>query len=73
MLNDLKEEYREDIEKVFDKFASSGVDIKFDREVMEELITLAPPGLEELMALKKIIELIKVSDYNCFVMDPAEL
>jgi arsenite-transporting ATPase len=71
ILNDLKEEYKEDIEKVFDKFASSGVDIKFDREVMEELITLAPPGLEELMALKKIIELMKSSDYDCFIMDPA--
>ncbi|OIN96250.1 hypothetical protein AUJ66_06800 [Candidatus Desantisbacteria bacterium CG1_02_38_46] len=72
MLDDLKEEYREDIEELFDKFASSseaGVDIKFDREVLGSLITLSPPGLEELMALKKIAELMKVSDYDLFVMD----
>jgi arsenite-transporting ATPase len=71
ILDDLKKEYREDIEEVFDKFASSGIDIKFDKEVMEELITLTPPGLEELMALKKIIELMKVSYYDLFVMDSA--
>jgi len=79
MLNNLKEEYRGDIVEAFDKFVSSGMDIKFDKEVMEELITLTPPGLEELMALKKIIELMKTSlpdrqqagDYDLFVMDSA--
>ena len=71
MLANLKDEYRGDIAEVFDKFDSSGIDIKFDREVMEELITLAPPGLEELMALKKITELMKASDYDLFVMDSA--
>jgi len=71
MLANLKEEYRGDIVEVFDEFASSGMDIKFDREVMEELIALTPPGLEELMALKKIIELMKTSDYDIFVMDSA--
>ena len=38
---------------------------------MEELIALTPPGLEELMALKKITELMKTSDYDLFVMDSA--
>jgi len=71
MLNNLKEKYRGDIVEVFDKFASSGMDIKFDKEVMENLIALTPPGLEELMALKKIIELMKTSDYDLFVMDSA--
>ena len=71
MLNNLKEEYRIDIEEVFDKFVSSGIDLKFDREVMEELFALTPPGLEELMALKKIIEFMKTSDYDLFVMDSA--
>ena len=71
MLTNLKEEYSGDIVEVFDKFASSGIDIRFDRKVMEELIALAPPGLEELMALKKITELMKTSDYDLFVMDSA--
>ena len=69
ILDDLREEYRGDIEEVFNKFSASGMDIKFDKEVMEELITLTPPGLEELMAMKKITELMKASDYDLFVMD----
>ena len=71
MLDNLKDEYKGDIAEVFDKFSSSGMDIKFERKVTEELIALAPPGLEELMALKKITELIKASDYDLFVMDSA--
>ena len=71
MLNNFKKEYRGDIAEVFDKFSSSGMDIKFDRGVMEELIALTPPGLEELIALKKIIELMKTSNYDLFVMDSA--
>jgi len=71
MLASLKDEYCGDIGEVFDKFASSGIDIKFDRKVMEELISITPPGLEELMALKKITELMKASDYDLFVMDSA--
>jgi arsenite-transporting ATPase len=74
-LEDLKEEYRGDIEEAFNKFTPSGIDIKFDKEVMECLITLSPPGLEELMALKKIIELMKVDypdeHFGTFVMDSA--
>ncbi|MDO9575469.1 MAG: TRC40/GET3/ArsA family transport-energizing ATPase [bacterium] len=71
MLDDLKEQYRGDIEEAFDKFLSSGMDIKFDKEVMEDLINLSPPGLEEIMALKKITELMTASDYDIFVMDSA--
>ena len=71
MLDSLKEEYLKDIEEVFAKFSPSGMDLRFDRQVMEELIVLTPPGLEELMALKKIIEMMKNSDFDCFLMDPA--
>ena len=71
MLDGLKEEYLKDIEEVFAKFSPSGMDVRFDRQVMEELIVLTPPGLEELMALKKIIEMMKNSDFDCFIMDPA--
>lgn len=69
MIDNLKKEYRRDIEEAFDKFIPSELDIKYDKEVMEELFTLTPPGLEELMALKNIIDLMKDSDYDCFVMD----
>lgn len=72
MLEDLKQGYRDDIDEVFERFlGGSGVDIKFDREVLKELLGLPPPGLDELMALRKIMELMKEGDYDLFVLDPA--
>ena len=68
-LEQFREEYREEIEAVFNRFVAGGMDIKFDREVMRELISLSPPGLDELMAL---IEVMDLSDqYDHLILDTA--
>ena len=68
-LEQFREEYRESIEAVFSRFVGGGVDVKFDREVMSELITLSPPGLDELVAL---IEVMDLSDeYDHLILDTA--
>ncbi len=66
---DFKEEFKKDIEEVFDNFLGGGIDIKFDREVMTELLTLAPPGLDEIMALDRIMELREKGKFDIFVLD----
>ena len=66
---DFKEAFRRDIEEVFDRFLGGGVDIKFDREVMTELLTLAPPGLDEIMALDRIMDLRNEGEFDIFVLD----
>ena len=72
MLEDFKQVYRDDIDEAFEKFlGGGGVDIKFDREVLGNLLAALPPGLEELMALRKIIELMKDRDYDLFILDSA--
>jgi len=71
LLEDLKSEYRGDIEEVFDKFLGGGIDIKFDQEVMEELISLTPPGLDEIMALKKIVDFAESNEFGLYVLDNA--
>ena len=58
MLKDRKDEYRKDIKIVFEKFVGPGIDVAFDKKVLEELMELSPPGLEELMALGKIMDLM---------------
>jgi len=70
-LQEWKDEYRQDIETAFDEFVGEGFDIKFDRKVMEELMELSPPGLEELMALGKIMDLMKEEKYDIYVLDSA--
>ena len=69
LFENFKQELKKDIEKLFDSFLGSGVDIKFDREVMTELLTLAPPGLDEIMALDRIMALRAEGKFDIFVLD----
>ncbi|NQS88519.1 ArsA family ATPase [Patescibacteria group bacterium] len=71
LLENLKDEYKKDIEEVFDKFLTTGVDVKFDREVMTELINISPSGLDEIMALKKIIDFAETKEFDLYVIDSA--
>jgi len=71
LYEDLKKKFKDDIEAAFEKFLSPGVDIKFDREVMTELISLAPPGLDELMALRKITEFMDQKQFDVYILDTA--
>jgi len=47
------------------------VDIKFDREVFEELVSVSPPGLDEIMALIKIIDFMDEDKFDIYVFDSA--
>ncbi len=71
-LEDLKQDYRDIIDATFEKFlGGSGVDVRFDREILKELLSVTPPGLDELMSLRKIMELMKEGNYDLFVLDSA--
>lgn len=55
-----QEEYRSAINGIFDHFVGGsstgrGMDLGYDRELLNELFEMAPPGLSELMALHQII------------------
>ncbi|MDY7031974.1 MAG: TRC40/GET3/ArsA family transport-energizing ATPase, partial [Thermodesulfobacteriota bacterium] len=69
LFNEFKEEYRESIEEVFNTFLVQGIDVKFDREVMTELFSLSPPGLDEIMSLKSIMDLETEGRYDVFILD----
>ncbi len=70
LLEDWKREHREDIEEIFDKFGK-GMDVKFDREIMEELFTVTPPGLDEILALNKITDFVDEGRFDIYVLDSA--
>lgn len=69
MLDDFKKEYRTSIEELFARFAAGGIDIKFDREVLSGFIDLSPPGLDEIMALKKMMDI--ADSYDLVILDTA--
>lgn len=49
----------------------AGVDLEFDREVVERIMDLSPPGLDEVMALLRAIELLEGKKYDILVLDTA--
>ncbi len=69
---ELKSRYRVWIDELFDILSgSSGLEIKFDREAMRELVALAPPGIDEIAALSAISELLDEGGYTTIVLDTA--
>ncbi|MDP1538571.1 MAG: ArsA family ATPase [bacterium] len=71
MQQKFNDESRQNIQEIFERFIGGGMDVVFDRKVMEELMDISPPGLDELMALRKVIELMKEGKYNFYVLDSA--
>lgn len=69
LLKDFKSAYQQEIQALFNRFLGNKMDVKFDREVMTGLFSLAPPGLDEIMALDKIMELKAKNRFDLIVID----
>ena len=69
LLESLKLELKNDIEDAFDRFLGQGMDMAFDRQIFQELFTMTPPGLDELMALNKILDLFNAGVYDLIILD----
>jgi arsenite/tail-anchored protein-transporting ATPase len=65
-----REEYRTEAERLFEGLLG-GLSAAADRRVLERLIDLAPPGLDELMALLEVLELLEEGTYGTLVIDTA--
>jgi len=71
-LVELRERYMAEINEVFDGLlGGGGMDVAFDRNVMLEMISLIPPGLDEIIALISLIDLLEKGVYDHFVLDTA--
>lgn len=66
----IRHDYRVELE-AFLQDALPYFDITFDREVMEHLLDLAPPGLDEIMALTSITEHFENHRYDLIIVDAA--
>jgi arsenite/tail-anchored protein-transporting ATPase len=53
-----REEYASAIDALFDRAGASGFDAAHDRRVMHGLMDLAPPGLDELVAILEVTSLM---------------
>ncbi|MFQ5987625.1 MAG: ArsA family ATPase [Dehalococcoidia bacterium] len=70
---ELKKDYKEDMLKIIDRFLGStvGSSVQFEREASTEFIELSPPGLNEIMALEKLMDFYEEGAYDLYVVDTA--
>lgn len=66
----IRRDYRAELENFLQDILPN-IDITFDREVMEHLLDLAPPGLDEIMTLTSIMDHLDSSRYDMIVVDGA--
>jgi arsenite-transporting ATPase len=72
-----RERYRAAVDELFDAVrGDSAFDVAFDRAVVQDLIELAPPGLDELVAVVSVTEAVlggeeATAPYDTVVLDTA--
>ena len=66
----LKEQYQEELEDMLENILG-GASLAFDEDAMHSLLDLAPPGIDEVMAIVKIIDLLDHHDFDKVVIDTA--
>ncbi|MFO0742836.1 MAG: TRC40/GET3/ArsA family transport-energizing ATPase [Labilithrix sp.] len=68
-----RERYRHGIQELFSSLLTSNLDATYDRAVLEDLLDLAPPGIDELLAIVTILDGLvgEKPTYNLVVVDTA--
>ena len=66
----LKNQYRQELEQFLRRLMPN-LDLTFDREVMERIMDLSPPGIDELMALAAVMDFLTPESYDLLILDAA--
>jgi len=66
----LKNQYRKELAQFLSRLMPN-LDLTFDREVMERVMDLSPPGIDELMALAAMMDFLTPEGYDLLVLDAA--
>lgn len=69
-LDALKAEYASELEEALARLLPD-FDLPFDREVMERILDLSPPGLDEVMALGRATAFLACDTRQVFILDAA--
>jgi len=66
----LKKQYEKELGRFLSSL-SENLDLTFDRDVMERMMDLSPPGLDEIMALTTAMDFMARGSYHVFILDSA--
>lgn len=67
----LRDEYQERIDALFEALTGRGVDFRQDHAIVRDLLSLAPPGIDELFALSSLGDALAEHRFSHIVVDPA--
>ncbi len=66
----LRSLYAADIAQLFSSLAGDiSIDLAIDHQVIESVLDLSPPGLDEVMALTRALELLDAGQYDTLTLD----
>lgn len=71
VLKELRERYRRVTEEALRQFLGRGMDMPLDRKIIEDMMDITPPGLDELMTLSKLTDIIDEQIFDYIVIDTA--
>ena len=66
-----RDEYQVRIDDLFENLTGPGMNIAHDRAILRDLLSLAPPGIDELYALTVLGDALEDGRYSCIIVDPA--
>jgi arsenite-transporting ATPase len=67
----MRVDYQDRVDALFDGLIGRGIDAAHDRAIIRDLMTLAPPGIDELYALASLGETLSEARFDVIVVDPA--
>jgi arsenite-transporting ATPase len=67
----LRDSYQSRIDALFDALVSRGMSVEHDRAILRELLSLAPPGVDEVFALAALGDALAERRFARIVVDPA--
>jgi arsenite-transporting ATPase len=67
----VRETYQSRIDALFTALMSRGIDVEHDRAILRDLLTLAPPGIDEVFALSVLGDALAEQRFTRIVVDPA--
>ena len=68
--DDFKRQYEDEIRRLLGNL-SPNLDLTFDQQVMERVMDLSPPGLDEVMALTLAMDYLSADRNRLFILDSA--
>jgi arsenite-transporting ATPase len=66
----MKQNYRREVDELLSSMLND-LDLTFDRPVMERMLDLSPPGLDEIMALTSAMQFMADGKYHRLILDSA--